>query len=54
MLLNGQKSLRLTSFNANDCSPEAQWDSEALSDIDNSVKQMILCIQVWNHTLLLL
>lgn len=54
MLLNGQKSLWLTSFNANDCSPEAQWDSKAFSDIDNSVKQTILCVQVRNHTLLLL
>lgn len=44
----------LTSFNANDCSPEPHWDSEALPDIDDSVKQTILCIQVRNHTLLLL
>lgn len=47
-------SLRLTSFDANDGSPEAQRDSEALPDIDHPVEQTVLCVQVWNHALLLL
>lgn len=44
----------LTSFNADDCSSESQWHSEALPRVDDSVKQAILCLRVWNHTLLLL
>lgn len=44
----------LTSFNADNSSSESQWDSEALPDVDDSVKQAILCIRVWDHALLLL
>lgn len=32
----------LTSFNADDCSSQSQWDGEALPDVDDSVKQAIL------------
>lgn len=48
------KSLLLTSFDAHDGPPEAQGDSEALPDIDHPIKQTVLCVQVWNHALLLL
>lgn len=44
----------LTSFDADDGSSEPQWDGEALPDVDHTVKQPVLCIRVWDHTLLLL
>lgn len=44
----------LTSFYANDCPPEPQRDRETLPDVDDSVKQTILCVGVCNHPLLLL
>lgn len=44
----------LTSFNADDRSSESQRDGEALPDVDHSVKQPILCVGIWDHTLLLL
>lgn len=43
----------LTSFNANDCPSESQRDGEALSDVDDSVKQTVFRVWVWNYTLLL-
>jgi len=43
-----------TSFDTNDSSPKAKGDREALSYIDHTVKQMILCIRIWNNTKLLL
>lgn len=44
----------VTSFNADDCSFESQWDSEALPCVDDSVEQAILWVRVWNYALLLL
>ena len=44
----------LTSFDANDCASESQWDGEALPDVDDSVEEAVLCLRVCNHTLLLL
>lgn len=52
-LCSGRR-LRLTPFDADDGSPEAQRDSEALPDVDHPVEETVVCVQVWNHTLLLL
>lgn len=46
--------LAFTSFDTNDSSSKAKWNREALSHIDHTVKQMILCIRIWNDTELLL
>lgn len=44
----------LTCLDADDGSPEAEGDREALSDVDHPVKQVVLCIRVRDHTVLLL
>lgn len=44
----------LTSFNADNGSSESQWDGEALPDVDHTVEQAVLCIRIWDDTLLLL
>ncbi len=43
-----------TSFDSNDGSTKAERNREAFSHIDNTVKQMIFSVRIWNNTVLLL